>query len=505
MRLALRLAPPSSPFPRRLRLPLVLALVALAGFSTSHSAAAERQHPFRPGPLEDIRAGLIRNDPGAAAGYTLFGTRNGPAFLIDNAGQLVHQWTMPEHAVFPVVELLPNGHLMVILEEDLGAGCPRGGGGGDVAWMRPDGKVVWRYAPVGCAHHDHMMLPNGNVLVLVDSLKSSEEMIAAGANPAFVGPDGLWVDQLVEIRPEPPSGGEVVWRWSPWDHLVQDFDPGKPNYGRPADHPGRIDINFLLEQLATRTEPADWLHANAVDYHAEIDQVLFTARNFSELWVVDHSTTTEEAAGRSGGRHRRGGDLLWRWGNPRAHGAGTAADQELFQPHAAHWIPDGLPGAGNILLFNNGDEFGDLRRGHSDVLELAYPLGDARFGAWPAGEPHPPAAPVWRYVADPPSDFLSYRLSNAHRLGNGNTLIVSGFQGKLFEVTPQGREVWRYISPVIQGERLFQGDPVPYEVQRKFERVVWQNVVYRAFKYPPAYPGLKALDLTPNGTLARQR
>ena len=467
---------------RHLRLPLVLALVALAGVSAFHSTADERQPP-----IKEIQAGLIRSDPDVAAGYTLFGTRNGPAFLIDNEGQLVHQWTMPEHSHFPVVELLPNGHLMVILEENLGADCPRGGGGGDIAGMRPDGKVVWRYAPVGCAHHDQVLLPNGNVLVVVDSQKSPEEVIAAGANPALVGPHGLWVDHLLEIRPEPPSGGEVVWRWSPWDHLVQDFDADKPNYGRPAEHPGRIDINFLLESLTTRTEPADWLHANSVDYHAETDQVMFLARNFSELWVVDHSTTTEEAAGRSGGRHGRGGGLLWRWGNPRAHGAGSIDDQQLFQPHAAHWIPDGLPGAGNILLFNNGIEFGDRRRGHSDVLELPYPYGDPKFGAWPAGEPHPPAALTWRYMADPPSDFVSYRLSNAQRLDNGNTLINFGLKGILFEVTPQGREVWRYVSPVVEGRRLFKGNRVPCKLHPKFKWVVCQNMVYRAFKYPPAY------------------
>ena len=477
--------------------PLVLAGLAALGVAwLIYCNAPERQAA-----LGKIPIGLIQNDPGAAAGYTLFGTRAGPVFLIDNAGHMVHEWPMPEHANFAVAELLPNGHLMVILEEDGGAACALGLGG-DVAWMRPDGEVIWRYAPGSCAHHDHLLLPNGNVLLLLDSVKSREEVIAAGGNPAFVSPDGLLVDHLVEVRPQPPSGGEVVWRWSPWDHLVQDFDPEKPNHGRPADHPGRIDLNFLLEKLtiAARGDRAmreDWLHANAIDYHAEADQVLFLARHFSELWVIDHSTAAEESAG-------RGGDLLWRWGNPRAHGAGTVADQQLFWPHAAHWIPAGLPGAGNILLFNNGDEFGGLRRDHSDVLELAYPLGHAQFGRWPAGEPQPPSAPTWRYAAEPPSDFLSHRLSNAQRLGNGNTLVASGFQGRLFEVTPQGREVWRYVSPVVNGERLSQGDPVPYEIPGRFERVVWQNMVYRAFRYPPTYLGLKALDLTPKGTLARQ-
>ena len=448
--------------------------------------------------------GLYRNDPGASAGHTLLDTPGGPVFLIDNAGYVVHRWELPERQFnFPNAELLPNGDLMVILKDAGGCELPLGG---DIARMRPDGEVVWRHSP-GCVHHDHVLLPNGNVLLLLRSTKSREEVIRAGADPAFVDPGGLRIDHLVEIRPEPPSGGEVVWRWSPWDHLVQDFDPAKPNYGRPADHPGRIDVNFLLERLKPVEEVGremwkDWLHANAIDYHAEAAHVLFLARHFGELWVVDHSTTAEESAGRSGGRHGRGGDLLWRWGNPRAHGAGAVADQQLFWPHAAHWIPAGLPGAGNILLFNNGDELDGLRRDHSEVLELDYPLRDAKFGAWPAGEPHPPSAPTWRYVADPPDDFLSYRVSNAQRLENGNTLIASGLQGTLFEVTPEGREVWRYVSPVVMGERLFQGDPAPYKFSKLVQAVVWQNRVYRAFRYPPAYPGLKALDVTPEETLA---
>ena len=67
---------------------------------------------------------------------------------------------------------------------------------------------------------------------------------------------------------------------------------------------------------------------------------------FSEFWIIDHGTTTAQAAGHTGGRRGRGGDLLYRWGNPRAYRAGTKADRKLFAQHNAHWIPKGLPGAG---------------------------------------------------------------------------------------------------------------------------------------------------------------
>src|SRR5262249_52369420 len=99
---------------------------------------------------------------------------------------------------------------------------------------------------------------------------------------------------------------------------------------------------------------ADWTHANPVSYNAKLDQVMVSPRGFSEFWIIDHSTSKAEAAGHKGGRHGKGGDLLYRWGNPEAYRAGTAADRRLFSQHDPHWIPEGLQGAGHVLVFNNG-------------------------------------------------------------------------------------------------------------------------------------------------------
>ena len=100
--------------------------------------------------------------------------------------------------------------------------------------------------------------------------------------------------------------------------------------------------------------PADWTHFNSVDYNPELDQIVVSPREFGELWVIDRSTTIEEAAGRTGGNSGKGGSLLYRWGNPAAYKSGSRADQKLFYQHDPKWIPPGLPGAGNILVFNNG-------------------------------------------------------------------------------------------------------------------------------------------------------
>ena len=155
------------------------------------------------------------------------------------------------------------------------------------------------------------------------------------------------------MRPAGESGGEVVWEWAVWDHLIQDFDPSKENYGVVAEHPELIDINFLQESRIKRGRAQiegwilrDWLHINAIDYNPELDQIMLSPRHFSELWIIDHSATMEEARGHSGGNGGVGGDLLYRWGNPRAYGHGDADDQRLFWQHNTQWIAQGLPGRG---------------------------------------------------------------------------------------------------------------------------------------------------------------
>ncbi len=113
-----------------------------------------------------------------------------------------------------------------------------------------------------------------------------------------------------------------MWEWHVWDHLIQDFDDKKANYGNVGMHPERVDLNYA------KNGNADWLHFNSLDYHPGLDQILVSSPFFNEIWVIDHSTTTAEAAGSQGGLRGRGGDLIYRWGNPAAYRAGTA--EEIF-------------------------------------------------------------------------------------------------------------------------------------------------------------------------------
>jgi len=265
-------------------------------------------------------------------------------------------------------------------------------------------------------------------------LKTGAEAIAAGRNPSRLSDGELWADHVIEVAPTGTYGGTIVWEWHSWDHLVQDYDAAKANYGVVADHPELIDINYF------QTPGADWHHINAIDYNADLDQIVLSVRNFSEIWIIDHSTTTSEAAGHTGGNSGMGGDLLYRWGNPQTYDAGSAGDQQLFGQHDAEWIADGLPGAGNILIFNNGQ--GRPGGDASSVDEIVPPL--LPNGTYSNSSAYGPPAPAWSYAASPPTNFYAMRISGSERLPNGHTLVCDGPAGRFFEVTTSGQTVWEY-------------------------------------------------------------
>ena len=427
---------------------------------------------------------MLLNEPGSFEGYTLFTPNPGKVvYLINQQGMVAHKWNLLEGNSVPLAKLLDNGNLMLTQNRESGR---------VMLEIDPEGNIVWEYELYleGIRqHHDFLKLPNGNVLLLALERKTVESVIAAGANPDYIHEDvaAVEVDYLVEIQPDGPRSGKVVWGWYMWDHLVQEFDPGKPNYGAVADHPELIDVNFALLEGLVRPRMEiyvqDWTHANGIDYNPELDQVVLTVRNFSEIWIIDHSTTSEEAAGHSGGKSGRGGDLLYRWGNPRAYGRGTVEDQRLFWPHNAHWIAPGLPGAGNILIFNNGNGIEGEERCYSSVDEIIPPMEGYGYRMDAGG--YVPGAPAWTYQAANPADFYAALISGAQRLPNGNTLICSGREGIIFEVTPEGETVWKYVNPVLQS-------PSDDGVRRP-------RFVYRAYRYGPDYPGLQGYELTPGG------
>lgn len=421
--------------------------------------------------------GLILNEPQTAQGYTLFtasATDNADnAYLIDHLGRIVNTWKLDRLSYvdwYP--KLLRNGNLLIVDRT--------------ITEITSAGDIVWSCF-VANVHHDFLKLPNGNVLVLVRGFKTHEEAIAAGFRPDFIKPDGLEYDFLLELKPTGPDTCEVVWEWSVWDHMIQDNDPSKDNYGIIADHPERIDMNYPFDRL-NHNRRHDWLHSNAIDYNPALDQIMLSVRHYSELWIIDHNTTTEEASGPKG-------DLLYRWGNPQTYQAGDIEDQRLFWQHATHWVPPGLPGEGNILIFNNGaGDTGFVRR-YSSVDEITPPPFDGEAYQKEPDSAFGPNEATWTYTAEERTEFHAARSSSAQRLPNGNTLILDGPQGTIFQVTPQGETVWKYINPIenYTSELTYQGN---HPHNNGMLRVEW---------YPPDHPGLQGVDLTPKSPVELYR
>lgn len=447
---------------------------------------AENKTPTSPNPGQTV--GLFLNTPKAFNGYTLFAPKhNTVTYLMDNEGRVVHQWKSayePGQSAY----LLPNGHLVraAMLKVQGGTG---GGEGGRIEEYDWDGNLVWEFNHATRdyqLHHDLVPLPNGHILALMVERRSREQALAAGFDERMMRDDYLVPDAVVEIVPLRPKGGKIVWEWHVWDHLVQDTDRSKSNYGDPAQHPELVYVN-----CNGRATAAFWNHMNSLDYNAKLDQIVLSVRGCNEIWMLDHSTTTQEAASHSGGKHGKGGDLIYRWGNPAAYDRGTTRDQQLIQQHDAEWIPGGSPGAGHLTIFNNGYD-----RGWSSIEEIVPPVDANGRYSLADGKAYGPEKPAWHYEAKNRTDFFSSEISGAQRLPNGNTLICAGVVGHLFEVTAEGEMVWQYVNPMVRGGILAQG-----ELPGKDTRGHLWNAVFKVHRYAPDYPGLAGRDLTPKGVI----
>ena len=403
-----------------------------------------------------LASGLLYGQ--AYPGLTLFSPNNSRySYLCDLNNNIVKTWTHSRNGGYSSY-LTKDG---TIVRTAVSSGTSLNGGGAQGMLQKYDwkGNLIWEYTystSTYRAHHDIEVMPNGNILMIAWEVKTAAQSVAAGLNHSAV----LWPDHLIEVQPTGSSGGNIVWKWHFWDHLVQDYDPTKANYGVVANHPELLDINV-------GSTSGDWMHINGISYNPELDQIVISSHNLNEIYVIDHSTTIEEAAGHTGGRYGRGGDILYRWGKPANYRAPGA--QVFKVVHNSCWIPDGLPGAGNILAFNNREG-----QGTSMVIEIIPPHdGQGNYSLTP-GAAYGPAAPVWSYTA---SGFYSNHLGGNQRLPNGNTVIAQSTSGKLFEVDSSGNIVWSYNRggqiPRIQrygfeyeGLRMFQpGELVINEFQ----------------------------------------
>ncbi|MCA9190471.1 MAG: aryl-sulfate sulfotransferase [Planctomycetales bacterium] len=359
--------------------------------------------------------------------------------LRDNLHHVVHRWKC-DLPPGQCTKMLPDGSLLrtARVENPAFEKVYGKGSGGGVQWINWDGTKRWDYrlsSDRELLHHDIELMPNGHILMLVWVKIPLGESQAHGCKTATADAP-LISERIVEID---PNTNRTIWSWDAWDHVVQNVDPTLPDFGDPLTMPTRIDVNLQRDEN-------DWLHFNALSYNAAQDLIIVSCRQTSELWIIDHSTTSEQAQTSHGGQRGVGGDIWLRWGNS------SSTSRELYHQHNVHWIPEGLPGAGNILLFDNGDE---LSRPHSRVVELKF---------HPDREGEDAFEIVWDFI--PKSGvFFSAFVSGVQRLPNGNTFVCSGTQGWVFEVSPKGSVIWQFR----------------FDVQ---DRLDW---LFRLEKYPRSY------------------
>lgn len=342
------------------------------------------------------------------------------SFLVDKKGEILKEWDF-DIPLGNDLELMPDGKLLGIFKaSDLSFSF--GGFGGIVRIINVDGSIDWEFnyhSENYLAHHDVEMLPNGNILIMVWERISTADAQNMGID---VGHD-VFPEALIEVN---PGTDQIVWEWHTKDHLVQDVDSNLPNYGVVKDNPELINHNYV------DMDNGDIMHANGIDYDPVKDVIYMSVNFFSEVWVIDHSTTSLEASSHEGGNYNKGGDLIYRFGNPEAYN-NTAGERLFDRNHFPNFLESDEPGAGNILVFNNNAE-----AGQSIIHELKMP---DNFNLIPDVDNEP--LEVWSFTD---ANLFNERISGAVRLKNGNTLICEGDYG-LWEVTPEKEVVWKY-NPV---------------------------------------------------------
>lgn len=428
--------------------------------------------------------GTIAYDPDLyAEGYTLVYPHNQPhARLIDACGEVVHQWTndtlrRPGNSAY----LTPMGNLVWAHRPAnfLGDAIWAGGGGAVIEGRTWDNAIQWNFTlndSTGRLHHDFALTNTGTVLAIAWERIDSTTAVEAGRNPELLEDGELWSERIIELMPNESGGADVIWEWRAWDHLVQDFDSTKANFGNPALAPERVDLNFGTPSSAA----PDWLHMNSIDFNPSLGHILLSIPTFDELWIID------KAAPENG--------LIWRWGNPEAHANGTSEDQQLHYQHAARWLDapyhQGSPDFGKIAVFNNRNPgaTGPFSSAHLIAPILIENEGSTTYAMNETGTFSPDAFD-WTWTAPTPTDFFSSGLSNFERLPNGNNLLLSGRTGEIFEFTAGGDTAWYYRVPLQAGTTVAQGTELGMN----------DNLLFRATRYPAQFPVFNSVDLTPMG------
>ncbi len=366
------------------------------------------------------------------------GGEGGNTYLMDHNSTVVKSWSHTRGAA-SMPYLLPDSSIIYPFRVQ-NPSMNAGGVGGGIQRITWDGSILWNYIFANATyqhHHDIEPLPGGNILIIVWESKTAQEAYDMGRQTIDNPLNVMWSEAILELN---PFTGNIDWEWHLWDHLIQDVDSGLPNYGVVFEHPELFDINNGTAGSSGgpgggQGPNGDWMHLNAINYNAELDQIVISSAKQNEILVIDHSTSTEEAAGHTGGNSGKGGDLLYRWGNPQNYDRGNNNDHILGHQHGVNWIHEGSPGAGNLILFNNHHNSNNS----GAVIEFETPIDEN--GNYPIedGEPWGPESFIMVY-----NNIYTQMQGGAFRQPNGNTLITDCDDAHIFEINVNGSTQWEY-------------------------------------------------------------
>lgn len=412
-----------------------------------------------------IPYGTIKYDPTKAWNSYVILAGGGSTKLIDRNGNLVKEWDVKGGQGFPA-KVYPGGHVAAQIYPG-----PKGGfqDGNTLALMDFDGNIVRQFNgwhkrdasdgqpanadgtfSVSRQHHDYQFEGSSTGYYSPSAKPKLDGKVMILAHDNVAAPkihSQMLLDDVIYIV---DKKGEIIWTWHASDHFDQ--------FGFTEFAKDRIrSLEFLGKDMGG----VDWFHINCAswlgpnqwydkgDKRFHPDNIICDSRNSSHLFIIDHKT----------------GDIVWQVAPPFV-GEDGALDP-ITGVHGTHMIPKGLPGAGNILIFDNGGPLDD------DIYK------DTQGHAWSRVIEFNPVTKeiVWEYSAPAmkvSGEQFGYRfffspfISIAQRLPNGNTLIDEGACSRIFEVTPEGEIVWEYrnpygYTPFMQHSMTYRAYAVPYD------------------------------------------
>ena len=403
-------------------------------------------------------------------GFTVLSVLSTHAVIvIDMNGNVVKRWDGYNDSAGGPARILPGGGVIAAT----GARPPHQESL-ELVQRDFDGNVVWRFD-----HNQQIETSDGKTIWSVRQHHDwQREDYPAGyyspeAKPAITGSKTLILthtshvlpavsdamledDRLIEISWD----GKILWQWVAGEHIGElGFDAAARAaiHAAPGFNTARNGFDWLHVNSATYVGPNHWFDEG--DQRFAPNNVIISSRQASLLAIV-----------------ARDGSIVWRLGPDFSQSEALKKIRQIIGQHHAHFIPKGLPGAGNLLVFDNGgasgygaptpvapNGSGIFARANSRVLEINPVTLEL----------------VWSYVS--PLHFYSSNISSAQRLTNGNTLITEGAQGRVFEVTTDGKVVWEYMSPFFgdgprRSNAVYRAYRVPYDwipqIKRPKERAV---------------------------------